>query len=142
MCYQRLSSIVLSFQAFFPSKSAPNNHDNNNPMQCSPNFPIRCTGSTQKWSIRYNSQDITTVSNKMLGPRKTAHSILATIRTYSNEFTNMSSDEGVFHRFSTRKAGFCPTFRVFVSNGSKSLLWVVATSNSLTQLIPTQKLRN
>ena len=114
-CNQRLLSTVMSSQALFCSNSAPNDSGNNVPEQCSPNVPMRCGNNSQNDSTRYNTQDIKTVSNKTLCPSKAAHSILATNLTYSNEFTNKSANKGVFHKFPTRKTGFCPTFKVFVS---------------------------
>ena len=44
----------------------------------------------------------------MLCPSRAAHSILTTICTYSNEFTNRSSNKGVFTSFQHVKLGFVP----------------------------------
>ena len=104
-----------SSQAHFFSNGAPNDSDNNGPEQCGPNVPMRFADNSQNSPIRYNTQDITTGSNKMLCPRKAAESILATNCTYSNEFTTRSSDKGVFHRSLTRMIGFYYTFPIFVS---------------------------
>ena len=103
-CNQRLLSTVMSSQAHFFSNSAPNDTDNNDPEQCSPNVPIRCGDNSQKWSnsLQYTGH------NKMLCSSKAAHSILTTNCTYSNEFTNRSSDLGVFTNFQNVKLGFVP----------------------------------
>ena len=103
---------MLSSRDHFFSNGAPNDIDNNGPEQCGPNFLMRCA---KNCPIRYNTQDITTVSNKMLLPSEAAQSILAPNRTYSNEFTIKISDKGVFRRFLTHMAGFNPTFPIFVS---------------------------
>ena len=100
----------------------------------------------KKWSIRYNTQAITTVSNKVLCPSKPAHSILDKLRTA------MSSRIGVQTRgFSTSFHHVKLSFRLgeplsrnhdkHDSNESNSLLWVVATSNSPNQLLLTNKSR-
>ena len=107
-CSQRLSFTAMSSQGHFFSNSAPYDNDNNGPQQCGPNVPMRCGDNSQNGPTRYNTQVITTVSNKMLCSSKVAHSILATIRTYSNESTNKSSDEGVFTSFQHVKLGFVP----------------------------------
>ena len=116
-----------------------------------PTFRWGAPITPKKGPIRYNIHDVTTVSSKMLCPSKAAQSILATNRTYSNEFTTKSSDKGVFRKFLTRMTGFNPNSRLgetlsqnhdmHVSSSSKSLLWVGASLNSLTQLIPTHKSR-
>ena len=118
-----------------------------------PTFRLGAATTPKKGPTRYNTQDITTVSNKLLCPSKTAHSILTTIRTYNNEFTNRSSNKGVFTSFQHVNLGLShfPSFRLgedlsqnkdlHVSNGSKSHLDVVASSNSLKQLLSIHKLR-
>ena len=118
-----------------------------------PTFRLGAATTSKSGPTRYNTQDITTVSNKMLCSSKAAHSILTTNCTYSNEFTNRNSDQGVFTNFQHVKLGFVPLskFRlgedlsqnndIHVSNGSKSHLGVVASSNSLKQLLPIDKLR-
>ena len=108
-CNQRLLSTVMSSQAHFFSNSAPNDTDNNGPEQCSPNVPIRCGDNSKNGPTRYNTQDITTVSYKLLCSSNAAHSILTTNCTYRGV------KQGGFHKFPTRKTGFCPTFQVFVS---------------------------
>ena len=66
-CNQRLSSTALSSRAHFFSNGAPNDTNRNSPGQGNPNFPIRCADNSEKNDpIRYNTQDITTSSNKML----------------------------------------------------------------------------
>ena len=106
---------MLSSRAHLFSNGAPNDTDNNGPEECDPNFPMRCADNSKNGPIRYNTQEITTVSNRMLCPSKAAQSILTTNCTYSNEFTTKSSDKGVFRRFITRIAGFNPTFPILAS---------------------------
>ena len=73
-----------------------------------PTFRLGAATTTKNGPTRYNTQDITTVSNKMLCSSNAAHSILTTICTYSNEFTNRSSNKGVFTSFQHVKLGFVP----------------------------------
>ena len=104
-----------SSRAHFFSNGAPNDSDNNGSEQCGPNVPMRCADNSQKWSHSLQYTGYHNCEHKMLCPSKASQSILTTNSTYSKEFTTRSSDEGVFHRFPTRMAGFYPTFTIFVS---------------------------
>ena len=148
-CNQRLLSTVMSSQATVHQTTLTT-------MVQSivvPTFRLGAATTPKNGPTHYNTQDITTVSNKMLCSSKAAHSILTTNCTYSNEFTNRSLDQGVFTSLQKGKLGLShfPSFRlgedlsqnkdVHFSNGSKSHLGVVASSNSLKQLSSIHKLR-
>ena len=73
-----------------------------------PTFRLGAATTPKNGPTRYNTQDITIVSNKMLCSSKVAYSIFTTNCTYSNEFTNRSSDQGVFTSLQHVKLGFVP----------------------------------
>ena len=109
-----------------------------------PTFRWGAAKTPKNGSTRYNTQDITSVSSKMLCSSKAAHSILATIRTYSNEFTNRSSDKGVFTSFQRVKLGFVPLSKFSSRWGLKPeiryarLKWIEITSRAPSEFKFTQ----
>ena len=65
-CNQRLSSTVLSSQADFSNNEAPTDTDIDGPENVVPTFQDGVSTIPKNDTTRYNTQDITTVSNTIL----------------------------------------------------------------------------